>query len=389
MLDDRRRTLTAAINAYVATAIGDQRDHITSIVIVGGDDMIPFAPVAQHTSQFNEAQPRGRALRCRSPGGRHARARRSRRGGTCDPCATPLSAAAATNHILTDDPYGLADGVPVARRLPVRADRRRSGASSRRPTRSAGAIARFVAADGLLDADSTLTGGYGAWSELPAHVTDKLDWRRDDAGDARGDRGRKRTSNRRSSTRRRCDRASCRSTRTPTRRACCRASTGAEAGAVTDTDLLTAADRRRRRRPAERRARLPDRLPRRQQPADGATTATSPTGPMSSQPRGGYVGNTGYGLASNVDDRAQRAAAGRSTRTGSASTVDGTPVSSAGALTYAKQSYLGGLGLYSGYDEKALMEAVYYGLPMYTAERTSGVAPKDAPLPTSRTSVRC
>ena len=28
--------------------------------------------------------------------------------------------------------------------------------------------------------------------------------------------------------------------------------------------------------------------------------------------------------------------------------------------------YLGELGLYSGYDEKALMESVYYGLPMYT-----------------------
>ena len=54
------------------------------------------------------------------------------------------------------------------------------------------------------------------------------------------------------------------------------------------------------------------------------------------------------------------------------------PVSSAGALMYAKQSYLGSLGLYSGYDEKALMEAVYYGLPMYTfdAPRT-----KAAPLP--------
>ena len=55
----------------------------------------------------------------------------------------------------------------------------------------------------------------------------------------------------------------------------------------------------------------------------------------------------------------------------------GGPVSASGALTYAKQAYLGGLGLYSGYDEKVLMEAVYYGLPMYTF----GGDLKDLPLP--------
>ena len=80
-----------------------------------------FAPVAQHTSQFTEAS--------------HAadlRLRARPAGGACpelaptasDPCATPLSAAAATSHILTDDPYGLATGVRVARRLPLRADGR-------------------------------------------------------------------------------------------------------------------------------------------------------------------------------------------------------------------------------------------------------------------------
>ncbi len=39
------------------------------------------------------------------------------------------------------------------------------------------------------------------------------------------------------------------------------------------------------------------------------------------------------------------------------------------ALMFAKQAYLGGLGLYTNYDEKILMEATFYGLPC-TASRT-------------------
>ena len=89
---------------------------------------------------------------------------------------------------------------------------------------------------------------------------------------------------------------------------------------------------------------------------------------------GGYVGNTGYGLANNVTTAlGERLLALYADWIGV--TVDGAAVSSAGALTYAKQSYLGGLGLYSGYDEKVLMEAVYYGLPMYSLrQRDEGSA---------------
>ena len=84
-----------------------------------------------------------------------------------DACATPLSAAAATNHILTDDPYGLADayeslgGYLYVPTVGV-------GRLVESPAQIIAAIDRFVAADGVLEADSTLTGGYGAWAELPA-----------------------------------------------------------------------------------------------------------------------------------------------------------------------------------------------------------------------------
>jgi Ca2+-binding RTX toxin-like protein len=42
------------------------------------------------------------------------------------------------------------------------------------------------------------------------------------------------------------------------------------------------------------------------------------------------------------------------------------------ALTFAKQDYFATLGLYGVYDEKALMESVFYGLPMY---QLGGAAP--------------
>src|SRR4029079_11469100 len=35
-------------------------------------------------------------------------------------------------------------------------------------------IGRYLDAEGVLDVDSSVTGGYGAWSELPAIVTDQL-----------------------------------------------------------------------------------------------------------------------------------------------------------------------------------------------------------------------
>ena len=91
---------------------------------------------------------------------------------------------------------------------------------------------------------------------------------------------------------------------------------------------------------------------------------------------GGFVGNTGYGLANNVTTAlGERLLALYADWIGVV--ADGKPVSAAGALAYAKQSYLGGLGLYSGYDEKVLMQTVYYGLPMYSFANPT----REVPLP--------
>ena len=72
-----------------------------------------------------------------------------------------------------------------------------------------------------------------------------------------------------------------------------------------------------------------------------------------------YVANTGYGYADGkVVGLTERLLALYAGRVGGQQTAGQ-------ALMYAKQAYLGGLGLYTNYDEKVMMEATYYGLPMY------------------------
>ena len=80
-----------------------------------------------------------------------------------------------------------------------------------------------------------------------------------------------------------------------------------------------------------------------------------------------YVGNTGYGYADGkVVGLTERLLALYAGGLGGEQTVGQ-------ALMFAKQAYVGGLGLYTNYDEKVLMEATFYGLPMYTfADPVSG-----------------
>ncbi|MDP6716678.1 MAG: C25 family cysteine peptidase, partial [SAR202 cluster bacterium] len=51
------------------------------------------------------------------------------------------------------------------------------------------------------------------------------------------------------------------------------------------------------------------------------------------------------------------------------------------ALTFAKQNYYASLGVYGVYDEKVLVEATFYGLPMYTVGSTVNPPPPPEPLP--------
>ena len=88
-----------------------------------------------------------------------------------------------------------------------------------------------------------------------------------------------------------------------------------------------------------------------------------------------YAGNTGYGYGDTVavalSERLMAQFAGR---------LDGS-MTVGQAMIFAKQQYFGDLGLYGVYDEKALQEATFYGLPMYTIGTGTPVQP--APVTTA------
>jgi uncharacterized repeat protein (TIGR01451 family) len=89
-----------------------------------------------------------------------------------------------------------------------------------------------------------------------------------------------------------------------------------------------------------------------------------------------YVGNTGYGYGDT-----DTVALSESLMALFAERLDGS-MAVGQALTFAKQEYFASLGVYGVYDEKALVEATFYGLPMYRVG--SGAPPSPpAPLPLS------
>ncbi|GAA5196265.1 hypothetical protein [Microbacterium jejuense] len=376
-----RAALTTAINRYVAAAVDGHRDQITSVVVVGGDDILPFAPVPQNTAQFTEESHATDLRRTTTP-----------TGGPCpvdvppgdvDPCATPLSAAAAAGNILTDDPYGLATAyeslgghlyVPTVG----------LGRLVETPAQIQATVARFLVADGTMDAagelaaDSSVTAGYGAWAELPDQVTAALQWRSPDNTELTG-------------TWTQQDMADALfpadGTESPRlvslnthadERRMLPGVEGAESGRFADTDLFLTQGR-------TGQAQLAGALVFLIGCHAGNNLPTAYYGDVEDwvdvfSAAGGFVGNTGYGLANNTTTAlGERLLALYADWIGV--TVDDRSVTSAQALAYAKQSYLGGLGLYSGYDEKVLMGAVYYGLPMYTFAPAATGQTKSAPVP--------
>ncbi|MHC2999870.1 hypothetical protein [Microbacterium sp. HJ5] len=382
-----RRALSSAINAFVAGETGDA-ENIASIVIVGGDDIVPFAPVAQHTAQFNEASHAAQLKLTEQLDGSACPADLSE--GEIDPCATPLSAAAAGDFILSDDPYGLADayqslgGYLYVPTVAV-------GRLVDSPDQIRGQLDRFRYADGMLDADSALTGGYGAWAELPQLVSENLAWRLGGGDEALPEPWSKDDAESRLFPDDDSDapRIVSLNTHADERRLLAGVD-GAEGGAADEADIIDADDH------------APPDVP----PADEVFDPNAATSPLDGSlvfmigchagnnlpaayygddatdwadvfsPAGGFVGNTGFGLANNVTTALSERLLALYADWIGVQTEDGA-VSSGGALAFAKQSYLGGLGLYTGYDEKVLMQSVYYGIPMYAFEDST----KDLPLP--------
>ena len=369
-----RSALVKAINASLASQIGTQRSRITSVVMVGGDDILPLAPVAEHTEQFTEQSHASDLRRATQPDGTACLPVAE---GVIDPCATPIQAAAATNHILSDDPYALAtayDTVGGALYVPSVG----IGRLVETPAQIVAALERFTTSLGVMAADSTLTGGYGPWGDLPADRRDEpRPAREDDDADAGAG----------------VDQRRCRGQPLPRDRP-------ERTGGVGERPLRRDGHAPRHRGGREQRLQ-------RRSAVQGRGRAASANNPQAIagallftigchaannlpssyygdvtdwvdvfQGAGGFVGNTGYGLASDTASALSERLLGLySSWIGV--TAGGIPVTSAGALMEAKRAYLAQLGLYSGYDQKALMESVYYGLPMYTFANSD----KDIPLP--------
>jgi hypothetical protein len=371
-----RRGLVSAINTYVRQQIGGNDDNIRSVVLVGGDDILPHVPVPQRTAQFNEASHAPSLRLSERPDG--SPCPETLEPGQPDPCATPLSAAAATNHILTDDPYGLAtayESLAGFFYVPTVA----VGRLIETPEEIQATVSRFVTSEGVLPADSSLTAGYGAWAELPDHVTDQLSWRPgissaqlsepwdrtqvESALFPAGDGPRVVSVNTHADETRMLPGVP-----------------GAAEGRFSNADLLEAGTW-----DEDQLLKLSRSLVfligcHAAQNLPGAYYGDVPDWADVFSAAGGYVGNTGFGLANNVTTALSERlltlyAAWLGAETG------GGPVTAGEALTYAKQSYLGELGRYSGYDEKVLMQTVYYGLPMYRIAAPAKPVPLPAPAP--------
>ena len=88
-----------------------------------------------------------------------------------------------------------------------------------------------------------------------------------------------------------------------------------------------------------------------------------------------YAANTGYGYGDTTS-----VALSERLMAEFAERLDGT-MTVGQAMIFAKQQYFGDLGLYGAYDEKAIQEATFYGLPMYRL----GTGTPAAPTPVTTT----
>jgi hypothetical protein len=341
------------LNTYLATSDGS----VKHVVIVGGDDQIPFHRERAATFDIHESWNAG-YLRLPQP-----------RTGTCaDPCdrrGTPESAAAQADQIMTDDPYGDFQPTTVLDR-----DLWVSDLAVARlvetPQDVQAAVRTFLDHGGVMPADSALATGYSAWADLPPAVAEAVSdrvvptknrtltggWTRSDLEQALGFTGTGQTPQILSVNAHMSetgllpgDKGSDGTWRQND--AYSTSNLPANADALLDGRVLFTVG-------CHAGGNLPDSF-------YGTLTKDWPQvlGNV-----GGYIGNTGYGVA---DDSAlalsERLMADYARWIGT--TADGAPVTAGQALTRAKHTYLDGLGLQLGYDEKVLMQATYYGLPMW------------------------
>ena len=342
-----------AFNAVgeIVDDVRGQRPTLKNIVVVGGDDIIPMARVADYTQISNESD-YGASLLLSS--------------GTDK--GTPLAASALTQNILTDDPLGDVDPIPWldhALYVPDLA----VGRMVETPAEIIGQVDSFLATGGVLSPASSLTTGYDFLSDGADAVNSALTgispankqvlinetWSKADVLAALYPAG------------------------------------GTTAGVVDmnahydhtrslpalgnstadETDLVTTAEiaanpllTRRLLFTMGCHAGLSVPKAYTDVPAKDADWAQT----YSAKQAAVYFANTGFGYGDTaavaLSEEVMRQFALR---------LDGS-MTVGEAAVYAKQAYFGQLGAYGPYDEKAMQEATFYGLPMWKVG-TGGTTP--------------
>lgn len=369
--------LARAVDDLLATYLTTDQAwaDLKNIVIVGGDDQIPFWRVPGGTFGARETDNEG-ALRLGAD-----------RGGscdgsvqpelTCDRRATPLSAAAAGDFVLTDDAHGDVAPVGVLDRTLYLPDVA-IGRLVETPTDVRNQVSTFLQRGGRIQADTALSTGYGAWDEVPAELVDALLARVPAAGHQKLNGA--------------WTKADLTSRLFPSGDSPRLVSVNAHMGedsllpgqpGATETvpkasDLYRSSDL-----PANVASRLAGRLLytigcHAGQAMPDAWYGSGNRDWAESFNNGAYVGNTGWGVADDaataMSERLLVEYAAQLARPG---------VTAGQALARAKQAYAEQLGLFMGYDEKVLMQTTYYGLPMYQLDGAGAEPPPSATTWTS------
>jgi hypothetical protein len=332
--------------------------NIENVVLVGGDDLLPMARLHDTTSLSNERDYAGES------------------GG-----ANPITGAFATEHILSDDPYGDLD--PIAylnRRLHV--PDLAVGRLVESPSDIVDQIDQFLASGGVLDPKTALSTGYDFLSDGADAVDAALSRRIPDAS--------RRMLNDDQWTSSDLERELLGSTKPDI------ASINAHfdhhrslpaLGNHThdESDLFTVDHVLQQPGTPPRLAgrilfsmgchaglAVPDGYVR--NGADGQPlTNPQDWAQTFGAERAIYVANTGFGYGDTaavaLSERLMRLFADGLARQ---------DTTAGAALVHAKSEYVADLGLYGSYDEKALQEATFYGLPMYQLDGpvTAPPAPK-------------
>ncbi|HEU4675793.1 MAG TPA: PxKF domain-containing protein [Motilibacteraceae bacterium] len=343
----------------------DARQTISSVTLVGGDEQLPMARLADLTSAVNE---RGFA----------------QSDLNLDGSDNPFTAAQKAGYLLSDDPYGTLRTVPwLDRQLYV--PELGIGRLVETPAQIEGQLKQFVASGGVVDPASSLTTGYDFLSDGAQAVDAALaptvsrrrtliseTWTRADLlGDLLPKRGNGPSI------------ASVNAHFDQSRALPAAGNTsGDESDLVTTADLAAAPGALAGRLLFSMGCHAALSVPAQYSGIAGAPETADWAKELATQ-RALWVGNTGYGLGDSAT-----VALSEALMRNFAKRLDGHLLAGA-ALSYAKQDYLGSLGAYGAADEKALQEIAFYGLPMWRigGPRSDGQQDVQPPAPAAPATV--